>query len=90
MCTLDRLIVDMFRVYSVLLLIYALISWVPDLRGAWVRYLAMVIEPVLNPIRRLIPPLGGFDIAFLVLLLLINMAIVPLLERAAFSACSYG
>ena len=89
LCYLDGLIVDVFRVYSVLLLIYALISWLPDLRGAWVRYLAMVIEPVLNPIRRIIPPVGGLDLAFLVLLLLINLMIIPLLQNAAASAC-YG
>jgi YggT family protein len=90
MCYLDGLIVDVFRVYSVLLLIYAVLSWIPDLRGPWVRYLAMVIEPVLVPIRRIIPPVGGLDLAFLVLLLLINLVIVPLLQNAAARACFYG
>ena len=89
MCQLDQLIVWIFRAYSVLLFVYALISWIPDLRGPWVRYLAAIIEPVLAPIRRIIPPLGGLDMAFLVLLILINFLIVPLLQRAAFSACYY-
>jgi uncharacterized protein YggT (Ycf19 family) len=90
LCDLDNFIVLIFRVYSLLLLIYALISWIPDLRGAWVRYLAMVIEPVLVPIRRIIPPVGGLDLAFLVLIVLINVAIVPLLQSAAIRACYYG
>lgn len=89
MCQLDLLIVWIFRAYSVLLFVYALISWIPDLRGPWVRYLAAIIEPVLAPIRRIIPPLGGLDMAFLVLIIVINFLIVPLVQRAAFSACYY-
>jgi len=26
-----------------------------------------IVEPMLQPLRRIIPPLGGFDMAFLVL-----------------------
>ena len=89
MCQLDQLIVLVFRAYSVVLLVYALISWLPDLRGAWVRYLAMLVEPVLAPIRRIIPSAGGLDLSFIVLILLINFLIVPMLQRAAFNACYF-
>lgn len=54
--------------YTIVMLVYAVLSWVPDLRGSWSRYVDMLVEPLLNPIRRLIPPVGGFDIAFMVLL----------------------
>jgi len=87
LCQLDQAVVWLARLYSIVLLIYAIISWIPDLRGPWVRYLAMLVEPVLAPVRRIIPPLGGLDIAFLVVLLVLNYLIVPLLQRAAFSAC---
>ncbi|HTU71424.1 MAG TPA: YggT family protein [Candidatus Baltobacteraceae bacterium] len=89
MCQLDQLIVWVFRAYSVLLFVYAILSWIPDLRGPWVRYLAAVVEPVLAPIRRIIPPLGGLDMAFLVLIVLINFVIVPILQRAVYSACYF-
>ncbi len=89
LCSLDQLIVFVFRAYSVLLFVYALLSWIPDLRGPWTRYLAMLIEPVLAPVRRIIPPIGGVDMAFLVLILLINFLIVPALQNAAFRACYY-
>jgi len=89
MCSLDLVIVRVFQAYSIILFIYAVISWIPDLRGPWVRYLAMLVEPVLAPIRRIIPPVGGFDLAFLVLILLINFVIVPIVYRAAGSACYY-
>ncbi|MDE2481471.1 MAG: YggT family protein [bacterium] len=84
------MVIWLARLYSVLLFVYAVLSWLPDLRGPWVRYLAMVIEPVLAPVRRIIPPLGGFDLAFLVVLLVLNYLIVPLLVRAAFTACYVG
>ena len=83
------LVVWLARAYTFVLLAYAVVSWIPDLRGNWVRYLAMLVEPVLTPIRRIVPPLGGLDLAFLVLILLLNFLIVPLLRNAAFSAC-YG
>jgi YggT family protein len=89
MCQLDQLIVWVFRAYSVILFIYALLSWIPDLRGPWMRPLAMLVEPVLAPIRRIIPPVGGLDLAFLVVILLINFVIIPILNRAVFSACFY-
>ena len=46
-------------VYVIILLIYAVVSWIPDLRGQWVYYLSRVVDPVLAPIRRVIPPVGG-------------------------------
>ena len=48
------------------LLVYALVSWVPSMRGRWTDYVAMLVEPVLTPVRRIIPPVGGLDISFLI------------------------
>lgn len=87
LCQLDQVVIWLARLYSLILLVYAVISWIPDIRGAWVRYLAMLVEPVLAPVRRIIPPVGGLDLAFLVVLLVLNWLIVPLLGRAAYSAC---
>ncbi len=50
------------------MLLYAVLSWVPDLRGSWSRYVDMLVEPLLQPLRRVIPPVGGFDLAFIALL----------------------
>ncbi len=88
LCQLDQIVIWLARLYSLVLLIYAVISWIPDIRGPWVRYLAMLVEPVLAPVRRIIPPVGGLDLAFLVVLLVLNYLIVPLLARAAYSACA--
>lgn len=87
LCQLDSLVIWLARAYSLVLLVYAVLSWLPDLRGPWVRYIAMLVEPVLMPLRRIIPPLGGLDMSFLVLIVVLNWLIVPLLVRAAFTAC---
>ena len=88
LCQLDSWIVMLVRLYSLVLLVYAVLSWIPDLRGDWVRYIAMLVEPVLAPVRRIIPPVGGLDLAFLVVLLVLNYVLVPVLQRAAYSACA--
>jgi YggT family protein len=89
LCTLSNVLLTLVNVYSILLFVYAVLSWIPDLRGRWTYYLAAVIEPVLVPIRRVIPPLGGLDLAFLVLLLVLQLVIRPFLQQEAFHACFY-
>lgn len=88
LCTLTSALSVIVNVYSILLFVYAILSWIPDLRGRWTYYLAMLVEPVLTPIRRVIPPVGGLDLAFLVLILVLQLLIRPMLQQAAFNACS--
>ena len=63
------------QLFQVLLLLSAVVSWVPSLRGRWFNYVSMIVDPVLNPVRRIIPPLGGFDVAFLVVFIALGYAI---------------
>jgi YggT family protein len=60
------------RIFWFAMLAYALVSWVPSIRGRWSDVVARVVEPVLNPVRRVIPPIGGLDLSFLVVILLIG------------------
>jgi YggT family protein len=57
------------------MIVYAILSFFPSLQGRWSYYLARIIEPVLNPVRRIIPPAGGLDLAFLVVILLVGYLI---------------
>ena len=57
------------QVYSYVLLARALISWIPNLDpyNPIVQFLYQITEPVLEPIRKLVPPLGGMiDISMLI------------------------
>ena len=65
---------------------YAVVSWIPSLRGRWSDYLAMLVEPVLAPVRRIIPPLGGLDLSFLVVIILLQF----LSRFIVSSSCSIG
>ena len=67
------------------MIVYALVSWVPSLRGRWSDYLARIVEPVLQPVRRVIPPIGGFDIAFLIVIVLVGY----LVGAIPSAACAY-
>jgi len=63
------------RAMWVLTIVYVLGSWVPSLRRAsWFRPVRQVVEPLLEPFRRIVPPenLGGLDLSPLFLMLLIG------------------
>ncbi|HYW55099.1 MAG TPA: YggT family protein [Candidatus Elarobacter sp.] len=74
-CFVWDLLSKLFLLYLLLMLVYAVVSWVPSLRGRWSDYLGMVIEPVLVPVRRVIPPLGGIDISFLIVFIVLQFVI---------------
>ncbi len=88
LCDVAKALYWFVNIYTILLFVYAVLSWIPDLRrGRWVYYLAGLIEPVLSPIRRIIPPIGGLDLAFLVLLLILQLLVRPGLATLAFNSC---
>ena len=65
----------LLSIYSWVIIAAALISWVsPDPRNPIVMFLRQVTEPVLWPIRRLLPPwkTGGLDLSPLLVLLAIQ------------------
>jgi YggT family protein len=86
-CDAANALVWLVNLYSLVLLIYAVLSWIPDLRGPWSNVLASLVEPVLMPLRRVIPPLGGLDLSFLVLLILLQWPIRSLIGTLAFNVC---
>lgn len=53
------------------LIIYILSSWLPALReSAFGDFLGKIYEPLLEPLRRLIPPLGGvLDLSPIILII---------------------
>jgi YggT family protein len=63
--------------YMWIIIIRALISWVsPDPYNPIVRFLVAVTEPVLYPIRKRVPYLGGIDFSpFIVVLVIIFLQV---------------
>jgi YggT family protein len=74
-----RLVALTLWFYTVALFIYVLLSWFADRAyGPMAAMLGEVVEPLLRPVRRLLPPIGGFDLSPLVLLLLFQAAVIAL------------
>jgi YggT family protein len=72
------------NIYGFLIIIRAVISWVsPDPFNPIVRFLYRSTEPVLRPIRRRLPDLGGLDISPVVALAAIYV-LQMVLSRLAF------
>jgi YggT family protein len=64
-----QLVLVLLQLYSYVLLARALISWIPNLDPYHpaVQFLYSITEPVLEPIRKLVPPLGGMiDISMII------------------------
>ena len=77
-----RLIDLLAWLYFLILLGRVICSWVQaDPFNPIVRFLWMTTEPVLAPIRRVIPPLGGLDFSVLVAIVIVQIGIQGFLVR---------
>ncbi|HEX8845760.1 MAG TPA: YggT family protein [Pyrinomonadaceae bacterium] len=63
----------LLAVFSLLIFTRIVFSWGVSSVNPVLRFLIRVTEPILGPFRRLIPPLGMFDISPIVVLLLIQL-----------------
>ena len=64
----------LLQIYGFVILARLLLSWVPDLLDPYhpaVQFLRRITDPVLEPARQLIPPIGMIDISATVVLLVI-------------------
>ncbi|MEE8434582.1 MAG: YggT family protein [bacterium] len=61
---------------TLLLIAGALISWVqPNPSHPVVRLLSRLTEPILSPIRKLLPPMGGMDFSPLIAIIAIQFLV---------------
>ena len=60
-------VASMLRLYSYMLLVYGLLPLVMHKQHypTAIRWLQSMVEPVLIQIRKVIPPIRGFDISFI-------------------------
>ena len=78
------------RTLSVLVLLYVLMSWLgPGGYNPVAALLAAVVEPVLAPLQRVIPPIGGLDVTPVVALIVVEFLnrLLPSGAQAAGLAC---
>ena len=89
MCALWQAVAILFRLYMLVMLVYAVLSWIPSIRGQWTVMVARLVEPVLVPVRRIIPPLGGLDLSFIVVLIVLQI-VFSYIVTPNLASCALG
>lgn len=64
------LLVTILQFYTFAILLYILLSWIaPGTYSPGAMLLASICEPVLAPVRRVIPPIAGLDLSALIVVI---------------------
>ena len=59
--------------YSLCIVTRIILSWGMSFSNPTMRFLVRITEPILGPFRRIIPPLGMFDISPIIVLLILQL-----------------
>jgi len=82
------IICALLQLYTIALILRAVLSWFPISPGSGlipvVRALDAIINPVLMPLRRVIPPAGMFDLSFIVLIIGVEIVHSAICHSALF------
>jgi YggT family protein len=71
--TLIRIIQTLAQIFSLILIADIILSYFMSPFHPVRIFLDRIVQPLLNPIRRILPTFGGFDFSPIVLLLLIQL-----------------
>ena len=67
------ILLRLIRVYSYLLVAYALLSWFPGVYNSWFgRLLSGIVEPVLKPFRAFNLQFAGLDFTIFIIIIGLN------------------
>jgi len=74
MPSMFSILAQLMNVLSILIIIWALMSWFrPSPGNPLVRLLNAIVEPILLPIRAVIPPIGGFSFDAMIAIILLSL-----------------
>lgn len=74
MLVLIRFIDVLARLLSLAILVRVLLSWLPvDRNGRFAEIILQITEPVVEPIRRVLPTFGGLDFSPMIAMVLVEM-----------------
>jgi YggT family protein len=81
MTIIRSVLLAILNIYELILLARVLISWIdPTMQQPVSRILVQLTEPVLAPLRRIIPPAGSFDlsplVAFIIIAVLVRLVMM--------------
>jgi len=76
------IVCDLLSLYTLVLVVRAVLSWFPIRPDSGlvpvIRALDTVINPVLQPLRRVIPPAGMFDLSYIALFIIVYLVQVAI------------
>ena len=82
---MSAVLLTLLEIYTFILIGRSLFSWVrPDPRtflGQVNGVLIRLTEPVLGPVRRMLPRTGFIDLSVLIVIIVINVVLVPIASR---------
>ena len=68
------MLIMLLDLYSLVLLASVVLSWVQvSDDNALVKIVRQLTEPVLEPVRKIVPPVGGFDLSPVIVILALNL-----------------
>ncbi len=73
MATFLKIIEVICNVLTIIILLRVIVSWYARPTNALFRFLCRLTDPILAPIRRVIPRIGPFDFSPLVAIILIQL-----------------
>ena len=75
MVSLIPLVNNLFTILWVLILVRVVLSWMPGMSYSHpaVRVVHQLTSPILDPIRRMLPPVGGLDLSPLLAFMLLKL-----------------
>jgi len=77
-----EILCQLVSLYQVAIVVRIILSWFPSSQGPMASaqyWLMRITEPVLGPVRRALPPLGGLDLSPIVVLLFLQIVVQGLL-----------
>jgi YggT family protein len=79
--TVTHLLKTILYIYLFIIIVQVIISWInPDAYNPITMIMYQLSEPILRPVRRIIPSAGGFDFSPLIILVIINLLMILLIS----------
>ena len=80
------LLIQLLNLYLIVIFARIILSWFPVSPGSPVAsvasFLYAITEPVLGPIRRVLPSIGMFDLSPIVVIFAVQLVLIPIIQRA--------
>lgn len=81
--TIATIFVDFLYLLIVAMVVRALLSWFPiSPRNPFVQFVSRITDPLIQPVRRVVPPLGMLDLSSMIVIVVLYVMIY-VVRRAA-------